>query len=71
LDLVPWAFWGIFLVAAAATTPLFNQLLRDYRGVRVQSHDNNTVSFAFLHPEYAREFARLNKPVGVATAATR
>ena len=71
LDLPPWAFWAIFLVAAPTVTILCNRLLRDCRGVRVRSHNDNTVRFAFVHPEYAREFARLNRQVGVGAAATQ
>jgi hypothetical protein len=30
---------------------------------RIKQHDDNKVTFAFSHPEYAREFGRLNGQV--------
>jgi hypothetical protein len=52
-------FWGMFLIAAWILTVLLNRLT-DYRGVRVTRHDDKTITFAFSHPEYAREFEQLN-----------
>jgi|ERR1035437_3707568 uncharacterized protein (DUF983 family) len=56
----PWQMWIVFLAVAAISTALCNRLVRDYRAVRIKQQDDNTVTFAFSHPEYAREFGRLN-----------
>jgi len=56
----PWQFWIVFLMVAAISTALCNRLVRDYRAVRIRQHDENTITFAFSRPEYAREFGRLN-----------
>jgi hypothetical protein len=56
----PWLFWVVFLGAAVIFTALLNWLLPDRRALRIQRYDGDTVTFAFNHPEYAREFARLN-----------
>jgi len=60
LNVQPWEFWVVFLAVAAILIALCNRLVRDYRAVRIKQHDDNTVTFAFSHPEYAREFGRLN-----------
>lgn len=71
LNLPVWAFWVVFLAAASILTLLFNRVVRDDRGVRLQAHDDNSVRFAFLHVEYATEFARLNSRVGIVDASDR
>jgi hypothetical protein len=60
LNAEPWAFWVVFLGAAVFFTALFNWLLTDHREVRIKRYDGDAVTFAFSHPEYGREFARLN-----------
>ena len=60
LNVQPWEFWVVFLTVAAMLTALCNRLVRDNRAVRIKQHDDKTVTFAFSHPEYAREFGRLN-----------
>jgi hypothetical protein len=59
-DAKPWVFWLVFVAAAVIFTALFNWLLTDRRALRIRRYDGNAVTFAFNHPEYAREFARLN-----------
>jgi len=60
LDLAAWGFWGIFISVGGIFAILCNRLLADYRAVRIERHDANTITFAFSHGVYAREFARLN-----------
>jgi hypothetical protein len=56
----PWQFWVVFLPAAAVSTALCNLLLHDYRAVRIKKYSSKTVTLAFNHSEYGREFGRLN-----------
>jgi hypothetical protein len=56
----PWQMWIVFLAVAVISTASCNRLVRDYRAVRIKLRNDNTVTFAFSHPEYAREFGRLN-----------
>jgi hypothetical protein len=64
LNVEVWEFWTIFL-AVTVTLAALCKLVNDNRAVRIKGHDNRTIAFAFSRCEYAREFARLNPPVGI------